>query len=529
MKHWLLSPRYDPARYLWQLCLHLGYLFIRYRATCAGLDSSTQGQTSDLSCIARNYISAGAILFTLACLVAYRSEAAASLPIIAGTQVTYANSLPSQLLIKGQNFGNAMGQVSLDVLPVTEASWTDTQVAIFLPPNIAPGSYLLTLTQGGSGANATGIMDGVAIGAIGPQGPAGPEGPQGPPGPQGPQGAQGPAGATGPQGPAGTAGPQWVSAFFSGTLDSSTYSAARIIPDQPISVTRVTVNLKTPPGTACMGPVVRISGGASGEDLFLPAGQSGFDTGPEVIPFAANSIVQVSLLRGAVCQKVPAGTNPADANVLVQYRAQVGGDSTACPAASNNVCGGICTNTASDTNNCGGCGTMCLPAANGASVCAGGICGIGSCNSGFADCDRVAGNGCETNINFDTANCGGCGTMCFPAANGTSACTNGVCGIGSCNAGFADCDKNPSNGCETNLANNVFSCGACGLACGAPNGTPACIGGACTVASCNAGFANCDGVASNGCEMNLLTSAINCGACGRTCGAGLSCVNGNCQ
>ena len=54
---------------------------------------------------------------------------------------------------------------------------------------------------------------------------------------------------------------------------------------------------------------------------------------------------------------------------------------------------------------------------------AGGVCGLGMCNAGFADCDNNAGNGCEVNTNTDKNNCGGCGKVCM---NGNS-CSNGAC------------------------------------------------------------------------------------------------------
>jgi hypothetical protein len=46
---------------------------------------------------------------------------------------------------------------------------------------------------------------------------------------------------------------------------------------------------------------------------------------------------------------------------------------------------------------------------------------------------------------------------------------------GSCNANFADCDKNPLNGCEVEVDNDPLNCGGCGKACGV--GT--CVGGIC--------------------------------------------------
>jgi hypothetical protein len=61
------------------------------------------------------------------------------------------------------------------------------------------------------------------------------------------------------------------------------------------------------------------------------------------------------------------------------------------------------------------------------------------------------------------------------------------------------------------------------------NGAAGCSGGACAVASCNAGFGNCDGNPSNGCEVAHDTNSAHCGACGRSCPGGQSCYAGRCS
>jgi hypothetical protein len=105
----------------------------------------------------------------------------------------------------------------------------------------------------------------------------------------------------------------------------------------------------------------------------------------------------------------------------------------------------------------------------------------------------------------------------------------GACGIASCNVGFGNCDGNAANGCETNTQSSVNHCGACGTTCAAvANGTNACASGQCRIGSCNAGFADCNGLVSDGCETNTQTNSANCGACGRACPAGNSCTNGVC-
>jgi hypothetical protein len=53
-------------------------------------------------------------------------------------------------------------------------------------------------------------------------------------------------------------------------------------------------------------------------------------------------------------------------------------------------------------------------------------------------------------------------------------------------------------------------CGGCGQGCNVPNATASCAGGACLLDNCNPGYANCDGNAGNGCETNANTPA-DCG------------------
>jgi len=184
-------------------------------------------------------------------------------------------------------------------------------------------------------------------------------------------------------------------------------------------------------------------------------------------------------------------------------------------------------NTQTDPNNCGTCGTVCS-FANATGTCASGVCQVGSCNAGFANCDGNGANGCEINTATSVNNCGACGNVCS-FANATATCAGGACSIGSCNPGFANCDGNSANGCEINTATSVNNCGACGNVCTFANGSGGCFSGTCQLLVCNAGFANCDGNSANGCETNTNTSANNCGACGNVCGGGQTCVGGVCQ
>ena len=110
----------------------------------------------------------------------------------------------------------------------------------------------------------------------------------------------------------------------------------------------------------------------------------------------------------------------------------------------------------------------------------------------------------------------------------TEYCAAGVCRSRACGGGRADCDENPNNGCEADLQTSAAHCGACGRACASTTSTlGACVAGACQ-RTCAAGFGDCDGDANNGCETSTRASNAHCGACGRPCATGSSCVAGSC-
>lgn len=102
----------------------------------------------------------------------------------------------------------------------------------------------------------------------------------------------------------------------------------------------------------------------------------------------------------------------------------------------------------------------------------------------------------------------------------------GAGGGGVCPAGFADCDNNPNNGCESNL-NSPNTCGSCNNFCPpTQNGTRTCSASTCGVICAN-NFGDCDGVLFNGCEARL-TSPTSCGACSTVCSMSQSCSNQMC-
>ena len=172
------------------------------------------------------------------------------------------------------------------------------------------------------------------------------------------------------------------------------------------------------------------------------------------------------------------------------------------------------SNLKTDPAHCGACDTPCNLAHTSAS-CNGGTCAVDQCTAPYADCDGDPTNGCETNTGTDSANCNGCGLTC-PAVNGTPSCVASSCEI-TCAAGFSDCDDDRSNGCEKKTDSDASNCGMCGKVCDAGNGTPRCNLGVCGVSDCPAGFGDCDGKPENGCEVNLTNDADNCKVCGSAC------------
>ncbi len=195
-----------------------------------------------------------------------------------------------------------------------------------------------------------------------------------------------------------------------------------------------------------------------------------------------------------------------------------------------NVANGCEVNTTNDTGNCGSCGKVCsLP--NASATCTNSLCAVASCATGYADCNHVASDGCEINTTNTVNNCGGCGTICSSANIPTPVCSGSKC-TGTCAAGWADCNNNKqTDGCEVHIDADVNNCGTCGKVCNLPNATEGCSGGQCTVMSCASGYMDCNGTASDGCEIHTAADVNNCGSCGKVCSlpnASATCTNSLC-
>ncbi len=78
------------------------------------------------------------------------------------------------------------------------------------------------------------------------------------------------------------------------------------------------------------------------------------------------------------------------------------------------TCAGECINPQTSIDNCGACGQAC-GAQNGTPSCTTGVCSMSDCSPGFLDCstdENTSRDGCETDGNSDSANCGRCGNEC---------------------------------------------------------------------------------------------------------------------
>ena len=187
-----------------------------------------------------------------------------------------------------------------------------------------------------------------------------------------------------------------------------------------------------------------------------------------------------------------------------------------CPSVTQTLCMSGCADLRTNPLNCGTCGHACSTAMRQQMTCANGVC---ACEPGWADCDGNAANGCETNPRGTSVNhCGRCGNQCTVPTNATAVCREGVCGM-TCNAGWGDCDGMAATGCETPLMDNPLHCGRCDRSCQGLHLTAGCLNGAC-IGSCAEGYVDCDRDAGNGCET-AFQPTMNC--CAQTCMTGQAC------
>lgn len=156
-----------------------------------------------------------------------------------------------------------------------------------------------------------------------------------------------------------------------------------------------------------------------------------------------------------------------------------------------------------------------------------GVCVIESCNADFGDCDGLDETGCEEPLT-SLSHCGSCGQLC-QLDNANAACESGSCLIESCLSGSDNCDGEASNGCE--LLTTPERCGSCFNDCTAldPNAAMTCNQSSCLKTGCQQGFDDCNDTC-----VDLQSDVSHCGGCGVDCqalqpGNDVSCVLGQCE
>jgi hypothetical protein len=167
------------------------------------------------------------------------------------------------------------------------------------------------------------------------------------------------------------------------------------------------------------------------------------------------------------------------------------------------------------------CGDVCCTPING--TC-NDTCGL-ACDPGWGNCNGDPGDGCETNLAQTGQKL--CGNACISA---DKCCTNNDCiAYPAPAACFAGICANAGGMCSYPEKDTATICG--GTCCNS-------IGGSCKsdcTINCIGGKGNCNGDVGDGCEVDLGTDVNNCGQCGRACLAGAangvdtaSCVNNVC-
>ena len=197
------------------------------------------------------------------------------------------------------------------------------------------------------------------------------------------------------------------------------------------------------------------------------------------------------------------------------------------------------TNTDTSLADCGACDAPCSGAhvASNTLACVSGEC-VGECSGFWRNCfNGLRDDGCETDTSNNEEHCGGCNRACPPAHVTSGTCLDGTCmwdAPEDCAEGYAHCDDNLVNGCETDILNDRSHCGACDAVCPPPHvTTAACVEGVCDwdrTTDCAPGWDHCDDDLENGCEADVRADVENCGACDRSCnGLAPRCEAGKCM
>jgi len=169
---------------------------------------------------------------------------------------------------------------------------------------------------------------------------------------------------------------------------------------------------------------------------------------------------------------------------------------------------------------------------DGASSCTS-DCVVDTDEDGVADCLDLCldWDGDDFGI-FNETNTVGGGSIAVGdcTTDGTTPCTfpGQSCDGSDCDDGNPSINPTAQEECD-GVDNNCNGQIDDGELCSAPNATCVCTGASgCAIGSCDTGWDDCNSLYGDGCEIDLLSDELNCGACGAACPAGWSCNSGSC-
>jgi len=213
---------------------------------------------------------------------------------------------------------------------------------------------------------------------------------------------------------------------------------------------------------------------------------------------------------GTSCSPCPSAANadPSCDGMRCGFTCRAGhGD---CDGDPSNGCEANLSNVAT----CGRCGTHCTPPANATATCDGTSCGF-TCVAEFHRC----GDACVSNVS--TASCGTACRPCAAPSNATATCDGTSCGY-TCASGFTRCGSSCAD-----TQTDDYNCGGCGRVCFLPHANSHCTAGGCVLDGCHTNYADCNRNPLDGCETNLWADD-SCGSCGSRCPSAYSCLRGVC-
>jgi Protein of unknown function (DUF1565) len=196
---------------------------------------------------------------------------------------------------------------------------------------------------------------------------------------------------------------------------------------------------------------------------------------------------------------------------------------TTCPT-DQKLCQGACIPKSDPATGCAQ--ADCAPCAfdHATPSCnAAGQCDVGICSTGYANCNNDAKDGCETDLS-KVETCGTCTTRCDAAAplcsgsNGSYQCVTGCTAPAStlCGSQCVDVKTNPSH------------CGGCTMPCMAKtNGDALCVNSMCDF-SCHTGYHKCAATQTCALDTDVNACGDTCKKCNVPPNGAVACTSGEC-